>query len=525
MATRLPDTRRLALGIFFSASIFRLAMLPSVPMHEIDIYRYIWDGAVLAEGVSPYRYPPQEVIDAGQITDLTADPVLRKLVERKTQSPSLEVCLGRIHYRELPSPYPIVSQIVFATASSITGDQVSPYGRVLVMKLALVLFDLATLLVVMKLVRAVGMPIGWSLSYGWCPLLMKEIANGGHLDSIAVFFTTTAIWLLVVTLSHDSAKSRFGVAASGAFLALGIGAKLYPILLLPLFAILWLRKAGLLSSLVGLLVTCSISGVLLYPLFGAKEKVEAVEIALHDPKEEASDRPGALSQPSTPEPSAGIRAFLSEWEMNDLIFMFVVENLRTYEELEPARKPWFTLLPPEWSRSLTRGWASSSRIVSKTVLLERNKVQETELYSKRNLRRSSFQLSRVITLGVFALSFVVLWLLTGPDSTPRDWCRAGFLILAWFWFTCPTQNPWYWCWVLPLLPFARFHTWHLVSGMTMLYYLRFWLIAHFPYPPALGTAYDGEYFFYFVVPWVEFLPCLVALVAESGYARLTEGRL
>ena len=53
LAVRLPPTRWLLSGIFAGACLFRALLLPSIPMHEIDIYRYIWDGAVLREGISP----------------------------------------------------------------------------------------------------------------------------------------------------------------------------------------------------------------------------------------------------------------------------------------------------------------------------------------------------------------------------------------------------------------------------------------------------------------------------------------
>ena len=93
------------------------------------------------------------------------------------------------------------------------------------------------------------------------------------------------------------------------------------------------------------------------------------------------------------------------------------------------------------------------------------------------------------------------------------------LSLARFWLTCPTQNPWYWCWVLPFLPFARYRTWYVVAAMTMLYYLRFWLTAHYPDPPVLGTPYGGAYFFYFVIAWVEFAPVLCVLLLEWLLAK------
>ena len=48
VATRTPPSRRLMGIIVGGACLFRVVLLPSVPIHEIDIYRYLWDGAVLA---------------------------------------------------------------------------------------------------------------------------------------------------------------------------------------------------------------------------------------------------------------------------------------------------------------------------------------------------------------------------------------------------------------------------------------------------------------------------------------------
>ena len=92
-------------------------------------------------------------------------------------------------------------------------------------------------------------------------------------------------------------------------------------------------------------------------------------------------------------------------------------------------------------------------------------------------------------------------------------CEAGFLTLAWFWLLCPTQNPWYWTWALPLLPFARSRVWMAVSGFVLLYYLRFWLTYDWADTSVLGTGYMGSAFFDFVVTWLEFAPWFAWLTA------------
>ena len=73
--------------------------------------------------------------------------------------------------------------------------------------------------------------------------------------------------------------------------------------------------------------------------------------------------------------------------------------------------------------------------------------------------------------------------------------------------------------MVPLLPFARNRAWLAVSGLVLLYYLKFWLKAHFLDPPLLGTHYNGVYFFHFVVVWFEHAPYLLALFVSWCWGR------
>ena len=506
LAVRLPSSRWLLGGIFAAACLFRGILLPSIPIHEIDIYRYLWDGAVLADGVSPYRYSPQQVQEA-VIAGGSDDATLQQLVELQAKSESLSDSLHEIHYGQYPSPYPMVSQAVFALSAQLTPDTASQQARLVTMKGLLVLFDLATLAVVMLLLNQVGMHPAWSLAYGWCPLMMKEVANGGHLDSIAIFLTTLAVSQLV-SARQATSLHRVRVALTGLVLALAIGAKLYPVVLLPLFAAVWLRRCGWKAAMLGLATTVLSSAVLLYPLFGPKNTPPPT---LPDSQaQEMLSAEGQLNAPAqSPQPSVeadeGIQAFLKQWEMNDLVFMVVLENLRQQGEVVSARRPWFVLTSDEWSLAVVTRWAALSGLA--------------EPHTPSQLKAASFSLARVLTGGVFGLVACLLaWFAAGKNE-PQAWCRAAMLTLAWFWLTCPTQNPWYWCWVLPLLPFARYRTWYVVAAVTMLYYLRFWFSSHFPDPPVLGTRYDGVYFFYFIIAWIEFIPVFLALLVESVWRQ------
>lgn len=112
------------------------------------------------------------------------------------------------------------------------------------------------------------------------------------------------------------------------------------------------------------------------------------------------------------------------------------------------------------------------------------------------------------------------WLAWQTWREPEQLPQWMFLALAWFWFLAPTQNPWYGCWALAFLPFANSKVWLAVSGLSLIYYLRFWFLYHFPDVGAadvgiLGTAYRGTSFFDFVVVWLEFAPFLIVLIVGA----------
>lgn len=551
LVLRMPPCRHLLVGIFLCSALFRAVLLPTVPIHEIDIYRYMWDGAVLAEGISPYRFSPQQVRDALKDRPV-ADPELRRLVGRCDRSPSLAAALARVHYGELPSPYPIVSQAVFTLAAHWTPDSASSEVRLVIMKELLVAFDLATLLVVVLLLGETGRNPTWCLAYGWSPLVLKEIAGSGHLDSIAIFLTTLAIWLLVRTslrlASAAPARRWVGVVGVGAVLALAIGAKLYPLVLVPLFVMVWWRRFGWLWANGGLAVVTIVSGLLLGPLLlPARGMVMEEKVAQSSAAPSRHDQAGTgnlartVSLPGPPlpaDPQAGIREFLKHWEMNDLLYLVVLENLRSQAGVESRARPWFVLLPDAWSQAIVERWSKLVGWAHGVVVGEAGRpdgyAPVTAGQGKENLpapglalRDASFLLTRVVLgLWVVAIAWVLAVRWTRPGQEPVAWCRAAMLSLAWFWMLCPTQNPWYWCWVVPLLPYARYRAWHAVAACTFLYYLRFWLSSHFPDPPVAGTPYDGENFFYFVIVWLEFAPCLLWLFLEwFAFFRSSELRV
>ena len=498
-----PDRTSLPL-VIGGAIVFRGLLLFADPIEEIDIYRYLWDGAVSASGVNPFRYAPQQVLTARADEALPDD--LERLVALRDHSPALAEILGRVHFGELPTIYPAVSQVVFALAAKMTPDAANVRARMTIMKAWFVGFDLLTLVVVAKLLTLSGRPSTMVVTYAWCPLVIKELANSGHLDSLAVFLTTLSCYLAAKALfptasrpsSHGGARS--GLLWAAFFLGLAVGAKLYPVVLAPLLlASIAVRRrwtdalaAALLFAATVVVMSCPMLPTGASPAWRPPVSVEHGESTLPPLPPEESD---ALPR----DPSQSLRAFLSYWEMNDFLFLLVMENIRPLAHVPPRQRAWFSVLPESWRVGLADRLGKALSV---------------------DVDLAPFALSRILTSAVFFALALFFARAAARSSSAGGFLRHAFLTIAWFWLLLPTGNPWYWTWAMPLLPFARSRAWLALSGLVMLYYLRFWLVYHFAEAPVLGTAYPGALFFDYVVTWVEYGPWLAVLsvcaIAASG---------
>lgn len=237
------------LGLILAAAVaFRGILLTTEPIQEVDLYRYLWDGAVCAAGISPYCVPPADVRTPDRLPPGTLSPqrteVLHRLRTLGNSSPGLAAALARIHYAELTTPYPPVNQAVFALAAHLAPPKADLAARVIRLKGVLLLFDLATVGLVLWLLSTTGRHPGWSIAYAWCPLVLKEFANSGHLDAIAVCLTTACLGCAVQLLAAPRQPWRRWALAAAILLGLAVGAKLYPIVLLPLLTLAGWRRAG-----------------------------------------------------------------------------------------------------------------------------------------------------------------------------------------------------------------------------------------------------------------------------------------
>ncbi len=212
--------------------LFRATLFFSQPIQEDDFYRYLWDGAVVAEGLNPYQFAPLSVRQPPQ----TAEPALRAFVELAEQDARLSFVLARVNHPHIPTIYPPLAQAVFGLTAWIVPGSLSA------LRLVFVACELGLCGVLLVLLRHLTLSPLLLVIYAWSPLVIKETMNSTHYDVLPTFCLVLAVALMV--------KGR-GVLAQLSLAAAAL-AKLYPALLLPVFfARVW-KVHGRAHALLGL---------------------------------------------------------------------------------------------------------------------------------------------------------------------------------------------------------------------------------------------------------------------------------
>ena len=218
--------------------VFRLVFLMAEPNLSQDFYRFIWDGQLIKNGINPYLYTPDQIIEQGTISF----PSMMELRDGMTD-------LNARHY----SNYPPINQILFALAAFL-GDG-SVLGATIAMRLIVVLADLGVLYFGRKLLQNMNKANNLAFWYFLNPLVIIELTGNLHFEGVMLFFFVWALYLM--------AKSKWLWATP--VYALSIMVKLMPLMFLPLFIkYLGFKKSAVFYSLV--LLACA---ALLLPFYSS----------------------------------------------------------------------------------------------------------------------------------------------------------------------------------------------------------------------------------------------------------------
>ena len=322
-------------------------VLVTPPFLETDYHRYLLDGAVTARGANPYSVIPDRLL----ADDVTGGPRAEVLAEVATSGrPTIE----RINHSHLATIYPPGAQAVFAIAHLIEPWSIYAFRAVLLV------FDVATAVLLLMLLRELRQPLAWIVWYWWNPVLLREVTSSAHMDVIVFPFIVGAILLAI--------RGR-GFYCSIA-LVVAVGMKLWPILLAPALLRAGVRRTAALLGASAVLVAGSV--LILSPMIAGASGDEA-----------------------------GLRVFSGYWRNNEGFFAI-------------------------WSYVMN---ALSSR-----------------------LSISGDDVTRLTRLGV--AFFVGCWAVFGgirPIVDGRDLVARVLSVVAALFLLGPTQFPWYYLWMLPLL--------------------------------------------------------------------------
>ena len=402
-AKRTTPTRKVFVWIVLVGLAMRASFFASEPIHEDDYYRYMLDGAVLANGHNPYAYAPEFFLEL----DESGEQVSPRLAEIAKESREQ---IDRINHPSLRTIYPMTAQLFFAAAYFI-----KPFSLV-AWRAVLLAVDVSVLLLLAYALRKAGMSILWVLVYWWNPLVVKEIFNSGHMDIIVLPFLLSA---LILTW-----RERYELAAI--CLGLAAGAKIWPIVLLPLIARPLLRKPYRLVLV--LFITLAVFAGTMLPAFVAGL-----------------------------ESDSGFTAYAQRWEMNDALYMAI-----------------------EWSA--------------------KKALEVTNTYSGTSQVRFYGRLAA----GFFVLMTLAWVSLKKADGLDGLFAKALAVVAAIF-LLSPTQFPWYYVWMVPLLALSRRASLLSLTFLLPIYYLRFYFDARHNV-----DVFDNG------IVWLEFAPVCCLLLVEWG---------
>ncbi|HEX2866480.1 MAG TPA: hypothetical protein VHO03_05535 [Ignavibacteriales bacterium] len=187
------SSTRLAYTMIAVGILFRLTAIFYPPTASDDINRYIWDGKVQAAGINPYRYAP-------------ADSSLVSLHSKDLPS--------KVNFPGMKSIYPPVAQVVFFASYKLFGESYLGY------KVFLFIFEVATIMLLLFLLRLLRRPESFVGLYALCPLPVMQFMIDGHVDGLGIpflilaiilFFRRKKFWFLLVLGLSISTKLISGM--------------------------------------------------------------------------------------------------------------------------------------------------------------------------------------------------------------------------------------------------------------------------------------------------------------------------
>jgi hypothetical protein len=203
------DRDKMLMGLIWGfAILFRILFLFTEQSLSDDVYRFIWDGNLLRQGVNPYAL----AVNSPQLDG------------NETSFRSL------VNHDWMASPYLPAAQVLFLLVSIIAPE------NVISIQITAVVLDLAIGWLIYDSLRRMSIIPAGVLIYLWNPLIISEFANGAHVvDAWMIALVMFAFWLMILSANQLKRQgfinSGIVLAMAGATLTKGLAALLAPLFL------------------------------------------------------------------------------------------------------------------------------------------------------------------------------------------------------------------------------------------------------------------------------------------------------
>lgn len=204
-----PSTMPAMIAMIATGLAMRAAYAGAPAVLEVDHFRYLFEGALVASGLDPYTIAPADAASPAPLSGALAQ------IARDGRA-----VITQVIFPELRSIYPGTSQALFAIAHVILPWSLD--GLRIVMGVC----EAATLVLLITALRRMGRSPLLAALY-WCnPLAVFTLTGQAHVDA--------AIPPLLVGALLAARAGR--AAGTGLLLGLAVGVKIWPLLLAPLLA-------------------------------------------------------------------------------------------------------------------------------------------------------------------------------------------------------------------------------------------------------------------------------------------------
>ncbi len=252
-------------GLLGLGLLYRALFFGSTPIYEDDWNRYLWDGYMVSQGQNPFEYSPNQIL---------TNPYNPEHAVLRAVSDDHDRFLHKINNPDLSTIYPPGAQAAFGLAALIKPLNLDA------LRIAYLIFEVLTLLLLVRTLPLYGKSRDWALLYAFCPLLIFSGFNAMHMDILLPPFFIAAL-LFIQRRPFIAGISLAGAAAI----------KLWPLLLAPALFRNWRQKPRIYIS--AALLIAGLSALAFFPMIEA----------LGD--------------------QSGLKAYASSWKRSSFIFPYL----------------------------------------------------------------------------------------------------------------------------------------------------------------------------------------------------------